>query len=250
MAMMRRLIIPLHPSFPGTGPSAVVREGLRTLFAAHQYAAQAGRALWEFAVELRVLTNLGLTSNELRWLLHQGYVQHGREITKPGSPRREFEHITNFMLPEGACFVLTDPGYQLLVQTFGTTWASSPAGAGPPAEEIKLLPSWDGVARELYVGGLVVKRFKQPAPSQETILTAFQEESWPFRIDDPLPPQANRDAKRHLHDTINNLNRHQLHALIRFLGDGKGEGVCWELRSGVAGAPTPGLHQGNAENEV
>jgi hypothetical protein len=34
----------------------------------------------------------------------------------------------------------------------------------------------------------VVKEFKLPAPNQETILTAFQEEGWPPRIDDPLPP--------------------------------------------------------------
>ncbi|OAI54591.1 hypothetical protein AYO44_03355 [Planctomycetaceae bacterium SCGC AG-212-F19] len=218
------------------------------MFAARQYAAQAGRTVWEFAVELRVLTALGLTSNDLRWLLHQGYVQHAREITKPGSARREFEHIANFMLPEGACFVLTDQGFDLLGQTYGRGWASG--AATPAAGDIKLLPSWDGMARELYVGGLVVKRFKQPAASQETILAAFQEDGWPFRIDDPLPPLPHRDAKRHLHDTINNLNRHQLHPLIRFLGDGKGEGICWELRTSEPAAPTPGLHQGNSETEV
>lgn len=162
--MIRRLMIPLHPSFPGTGPSAVVREGLRTLFAARQYAAQAGRTVWEFAVELRVFTGLGLTSNDLRWLLHQGYVQHARETTKPGSACREFEHIANFMLPEGTCFVLTDPGYEQLAQAFGPGWAGAAGGPAPAAEDLKLRPAWDGVARELYVGGLIVKRFKQPAP--------------------------------------------------------------------------------------
>ena len=37
------------------------------------------------------------------------------------------------------------------------------------------------------------------------------------------------------HDnTIKWLNRHQEHRLIRFLGDGTGEGVCWELISDAA----------------
>jgi hypothetical protein len=32
-----------------------------------------------------------------------------------------------------------------------------------------------------------------------------------------------------LHDTITTLNRHQKHRLIRFLGDGSGQGVRWEM---------------------
>ncbi len=66
-----------------------------------------------------------------------------------------------------------------------------------------------------------------PAANQEAILAAFQEEGWCPRIDDPLAPKLNQDSKRRLHDTINSLNRNQKHALIRFLGDGKGEGVRW-----------------------
>jgi hypothetical protein len=179
-------------------------------------------------VELRVLTALGLTSNDLRWLLHQRYIQHAREITKPGSGQREFELIGNFMLPDDSCFVLTDEAFEMFRGAF--TLESSPAEAVADALQAKIQPVWEARTRELFVGGLLVKRFKQPAASQETILTAFQEESWSSRIDDPLPPQAHRDAKRHLHDTINNLNRHQLRSIIRFLGDGTGEGVCWELR--------------------
>ena len=48
-----------------------------------------------------------------------------------------------------------------------------------------------------------------------------------YAADDPLAPKLNQDSKRRLHDTINSLNRNQKHALIRFLGDGKGEGVRW-----------------------
>jgi hypothetical protein len=76
-----------------------------------------------------------------------------------------------------------------------------------------------------------VKRFRQPAPSQETILATFEEEGWPPHIDDPLPPQPGQLPKQRLHETITNLNRHQQNRLLHFLGDGTGRGVCWQLRA-------------------
>ena len=89
------------------------------------------------------------------------------------------------------------------------------------------VPSWDRDRPELRWGNTVVKRFKVPAPNQELILAAFQEDGWPVRIDDPLPPHPELDPKRRLHDTINSLNRSQKLPLIRFLGDGSGQGVRW-----------------------
>ena len=65
--------------------------------------------------------------------------------------------------------------------------------------------------------------------NQEAILAAFQEDGWPARIDDPLPPVAETDPKRRLSDTIKCLNRKQQNALVRFSGDGTGEGVLWDL---------------------
>lgn len=92
-----------------------------------------------------------------------------------------------------------------------------------------LVPRWDAVRRELSVDGQMVKRFRQPAPNQEAVLTAFEEEGWPPRIYDPLSPQAGLDQKRRLHETIKTLNRRRLARVIRFCGDGTGEGVFWEL---------------------
>jgi hypothetical protein len=61
------------------------------------------------------------------------------------------------------------------------------------------------------------------------ILSVFDEENWPPRIDDPLPPSKRINTKQRLHDTIKSLNRNQKQRLVRFLGDGTGEGVRWEL---------------------
>ena len=89
-------------------------------------------------------------------------------------------------------------------------------------------PIWDRDRRKLSFGPHLVKHFKVPAPNQELILQSFEEESWPMRLDDPLPYHAAIDPKRRLHDTINSLNRNQRVPLLRFLGDGNGQAILWE----------------------
>jgi hypothetical protein len=97
-----------------------------------------------------------------------------------------------------------------------------------PSEETSCRPRWDHQRRQLRLGPEIVKEFKLPSPNQETVLMAFEEEGWPPRIDDPLPPQPQLDPRRRLHDTIKALNRKQRQGLIRFRGDGSGEGIRWE----------------------
>ena len=82
---------------------------------------------------------------------------------------------------------------------------------------------------------------------QVLILAAFEEEGWPDRIDDPLPPLRDINPKCRLHDTIKWLNRNQEIRLLQFSGDGKGQGVRWKIL--VAGAvaiaadTTPRVHR-------
>jgi hypothetical protein len=88
------------------------------------------------------------------------------------------------------------------------------------------------------VGVEIVKEFKLPSPNQETVLMAFEEEGWPPRIDDPLSPLPQLDPRRRLHDTIKALNRKQKQDLIRFMGDGSGEGIRWELTAKAGANPS------------
>ncbi len=92
------------------------------------------------------------------------------------------------------------------------------------------VPDWDAQRRELRWQGQVVKRFRQPAPSQEMILRAAEELGWPEWFDDPLPRVPGLNPKARLHDTIRNLNRHQQRRLLHFKGDGTGTRVGWECR--------------------
>jgi hypothetical protein len=204
---------------------------------------------------------VGLTTSDFRWLVCKGYVNHAREITRLGEDGRTFEREGNLTLTEQTCLVLTDTGLRFAVEllaggplpheprldplTHETGFASR---SDPPRtvdgersrpHETTLdsrsaagsIPEWDRDRQELRLGRVIVKQFKVPAPNQEIVLASFEEESWPIRIDDPLPVHPSIAAKQRLHETITSLNRNQRTRLINFSGDGSGQGVRWEAFS-------------------
>jgi hypothetical protein len=90
-------------------------------------------------------------------------------------------------------------------------------------------PTWDPDLRELRVGELVIKRFRQPARNQVTVLASFQELLWPRRIDDPLSGNSDVEPKRRLRDTVFGLNRNQISPqILIFEADGTGTGIIWK----------------------
>ncbi len=229
-----------------------LRRAMATLLEAFDYALDTESDRWSFAIPVHTLHELGLNETDLRWFVRKGYVDHAREVTVPGDDGREFRSTGNLTFTRRTCFVLTDAGAAHArflsgaasaeiranePQTFSGgnghgIYASVGSRQAAPSPAIH----WDPQARRLRVNGIIVKRFKWPAMNQELILTAFQEEGWPVRIDDPLPCVPEQDPKRRLSDTIKCLNRKQACRLIRFCGDGTGEGVIWELiESGANG---------------
>ena len=229
--------------------------GLAVLLQAHNYAEELRRDLWDFAVEVMALRAEGLTNSHLRWLVCKGYLKHARELTVPGESGREFQHTGELTFSKRTCFVLTKFGVETAERVLRELGANDPldvrshsgngqysrltAGDGFLAAQrilcgeennaSALRPRWDRDRHELRVGDSLVKQFKLPSPNQEAILTAFEEDGWPPRVDDPLPPEPDLDPKRRLHDTIKSLNRRQKKSLMRFMGDGTGEGICWKL---------------------
>jgi hypothetical protein len=145
------------------------------------------------------------------------------------------------MLFRRTCFVLSEAGEEFVnvacqqapaepVPASRPQRAAATANGGSPAAPrgLHTAPTWDSDRQELRFSGHLVKQFKVPAANQEMILAVFQEEQWPARIDDPLPPRPDQDPKRRLQDTVNSLNRNQKCALVRFRSDGKAQGVRWE----------------------
>jgi hypothetical protein len=243
-------------------PEGALREltdGLILLWRAHNYARDAQANLWDFAIEIQQFYDLGLSINELRWLVGMGYAEHRRETTAHGDARRSFQPEQGLVFSETSALLLTDSGTAFASQIYAASLAADPAAAavkelqpgkaasdpstgngnGHPKAALK--PTWDADRRQLHVGGELVKWFRVPAASQEAVLAAFEEESWPDHIDDPLPCVADGVPKQRLNSAIKRLNDCQTNRLIHFHGDGHGEGIGWTLiaKSGLNGKAQP-----------
>lgn len=219
------------------------RRALALLHEALTYSRDVDLSKWDFALEIQSLRSERVTDSDLRWLSCKGYVEHADETTLPNQDRRSFRSSGHLTLSEDTCFVLTDEGYRVADEILNSRPTSADrlprreqrqsideleangSVADPQQEQVV----WDPNLRELRVGKRVVKRFRVPAPIQELILTAFQEEGWPSRIDDPLSPAPSIYPKQRLHAAINSLNRNQKIPLLHFRGDGNGSGICWEF---------------------
>jgi hypothetical protein len=213
-----------------------VAAGLLLLRAAHAGARAACRPAWEFAVEIEELHALGLTNADLRSLLCAGLLLHGVERLRSGSGPRTFRQIANLALPPRSCFVLAEKGLQVSGRLGDVPPAPAPLACRAPrgpGRACGCRPSWDGTLRRLCWHGHLVKHYRLKATNQEAVLAALEEEGWPPHIDDPLTQVEGLDSKARLHDTIKNLNRHQVNSLLCFHGDGTGQGVLW---SPVVGA--------------
>ncbi len=211
------------PLEPLSIPISHARRALRLLGEAWDAAQAENQDIWQFAVEIGQLRTLGLGHTELRRLLCRGLLEHAVENTEVGASWRTFRPLKALVLPEQTCFVLTGKGLAEI-----SHYAAPIASKEPAARETRV-PRWEGSERQLWWGNALVKEFHVPAANQERVLAALQEEGWPTRIDDPLPPERSVDPKSRLHDTIKALNRHQRYRLLRFSGDGRGWGVCWHL---------------------
>ena len=212
---------------------------LEMLFEAVFYAQDLNRTLWDFSLEINLLRQTGLSDSHLRWLLCKGYLEHAKELRNAGDgERRCFKPTASLSFRKSSCFVLTESGQDFVREALrqfkgrSVERPSSPVPARQSPEQPVSTPTWDRDRQELRVGRQIVKQFKVPAPNQEVILATFEEEAWPSRIDDPLPPHPDLDPKRRLQDTIIALNRNQKTEALRFLGDGTGEGVCWHFIHG------------------
>ncbi len=209
---------------------------------ARLYAADTQRDHWDFAVESAELEKAGLTATDFRWLICKGFVLHGSELNQPESDSRVFRQCNGLTFDVHSCFVLTDKGLEFANSILDPTVSlcdvaeirnASSAGTVDVATVDhgsldRQRPRWDCDSRELRYQGRLVKQFKVPSPNQEIVIMSFEEEDWPTCIDDPLPHHGDRDPKQRLHDTIRSLNRNQKNRMLRFKGNGTGQGIIWE----------------------
>lgn len=209
---------------------AEVQAAAKHLQRAYEYAPKLQVDVWELAVPLRHLVELGVQESDLRWLVVKGYAEHAHEITTSRDVDRRFRPSRNISFTPETCFVLTAAGAGILCGA--QEEASLPASAAPMPKLAVFadpVPHWDRRMRTLYFGHRIVKRFRQPAANQETVLAALEQEGWTHVIDDPLPPvDSESPSEMRLRDTIRRLNLNQVNHLLHFYGDGSGLRVGWE----------------------
>lgn len=209
---------------------ARLRKGLVLLRDALEGAADLHLTSREFAIEVAQLHAAGLTNTDLRWLIGKGFVEHLCERPTKARGPRLLRKAHGLSISQASCFVLTPAG-----DAAASLWPGPSAeDRCPPGEpegngsaRTSIRPKYDAGFRELWWNGVLVKRFRQPALNQETILSAFQEEGWPPRLDDPLPGSREADPRVRLHDAIKGLNRNQANPCLHFGGDGTGRSIVW-----------------------
>jgi hypothetical protein len=231
------------------------------------FATSLDRSTWDFAVELDELLRLGLSRADLRWLICRGLLEHRAEIVS-STAGRLFQATGPLAFAHTTCFVLTAAGREAALRLTSTALPAPSTGLSPALAEgdgsgtpraaeparpqvqpsqpgnghsalrangashgvrSELKPVWNAELNRLTFGDLIVKEYRTPAPNQQCILAVFEEEGWPPRIDDPLPPAPEMDPKRRLHETIISLNRNQRNRVMRFGGDGNGMGIRWQF---------------------
>ncbi len=207
-------------------PLAHAGAALQELHASWDCAHDVDSDAWDFAVQIGCLTSLGLGESGLRWLARKGYVHHAHEITGPADTTRRFQPEFNLAFTKKTCIVLTDAGHLWLAAEYA---ALTVFRLHEEPSTAVSAPRWGKTTRTLFYGDRIVKRYRQPAVNQETILSAFEEEAWVHAIDNPLPPLDNESpSEMRLRDTIRRLNLNQVNPLLRFYGDGSGLRVAWE----------------------
>ena len=209
--------------------------GLRAAFALLQHALDCARDAqappWDFALEIEQLFAAGLTITDLRWMVVKGLVEHADETSVHGEEHRSFTPSRGLTFLPTTCVMLTAKGAALAARGNEVPPGENPGTNGKPAAETRIKPRWDAARRALSLGNRTIKQFHVPAPNQEQVLSAFEDDGWPESIDDPLADEFDIEPKTRLNNVVYRLNNKQRAALIRFHVNGQGRSVHWSLRA-------------------
>ena len=120
--------------------------------AGHDYAAYDGGWITQnTSGGISRLFTMRLETNDLRWLVRMGYLQHAREITRAKDKKRRFASSPNTAFMKTSCFLLTEAGYSIagsddagadLLPFDATRSAGCPAAAALPTAK-SCTPRWD-----------------------------------------------------------------------------------------------------------
>jgi hypothetical protein len=94
-----------------------IRAAIALLAEARDYACDMQCDLWDFAVEIDALWALGLSLDDLCWVVASGYAEPRQEVTKRRDMSRRFRPARNLDFDKNTCFVVTNAGLRLTTVT-------------------------------------------------------------------------------------------------------------------------------------
>lgn len=175
----------------------------------------------QFAITIADLHICGVTTDDLRFLKGRGWV-----VAHCGRRRGTSKKRSLLERPDAiGAFVISDAGIRAACDIRAALLADD--GSATTERANQPIPNWDDQAGNLFFRGALVKHLSRRAVLQRFVLNVEQECGWPRRLDDPLPPRQSTVPKCRLNNLIKKLNAHRINPLIRFEGDGTGEGICW-----------------------
>lgn len=128
----------------------------------------------QFEEQLRLVAGLCLGKSKVN-----PYAELAHELTTFSEADRRFRPSPNVSFTPKTCFVITEAGVEFL---HGIQEEASLPVSTIPMPKLAVVadpvPHWDRRMRTLYLGDCIVKRYRQPARNQETVLLAFEEEAW------------------------------------------------------------------------
>ena len=224
--------------------------GIAELARADDYARDLRCDPWQFAVEISRLTDLGLTTNDLRWLVEKGFATHAREVTGPDDGLRRFEAVRNTAFTKETCFLLTDSGLSfagvvcsgptlLVVARCAAALQTDAVKLPAPLSSCQAPPPCQSTPATCRTGTTPTAPCTWASRSSSASGTArrikrsssrpSRKRGGPGASTTRCRRRPNVVPKRRLHDTIKWLNRHQEIRRLNFFGDGTGEGVRREV---------------------
>jgi len=223
----------------GNGLETLALDFLRVadlLLNARVLAERENRAIWDYALEIDDLLQVGLTHQHLRWLSAEGLTEFGVETGQSGRSPRRFRVLARPVIsfPKRTCCVLTPCGLNFFRRLNGERNGLWPGLSGGPVTSrgsrtqstMADVPYWDGT-KKLYFRGTLLHEFKQPAPHEKAILQAFQEPGWPPYVTNPLLMVDPLDRGEKAANAVKKLNEHQAPQLLTFSVIDRGQKIGW-----------------------
>ena len=205
---------------------------LNLLCARHE-ARDRRKPAWTNPIGIATMRADWVPDHVLGWMLYQKHIVHLQRPMRHDMRRAADEATESVIFGDHSRFFLTGIG-EAFAEEFAAGFISRCDRDFAAAWDLlvmgTLLPRYDKDERVFSWGGHVLKHFGQLACNQELVLLAAEEVGWPRWFDDPLLRVRGKSPKRRLHDTIQDLNRHQTPYLVHFKGDGTGTRIGWEFR--------------------